>query len=51
MLPLGEKIFNAYQLQSHFPYMKVLLTKLRAQNFIKMKDNTGWYNKQQCGKL
>jgi len=25
--------------------------KLNAQNFVQMKDNTGWHNKQKCGKL
>jgi hypothetical protein len=51
MLTFSEEILNGYQLQSYFTYMKVRLMKLRAKNFIQMKDNTGWHNKQKCGKL
>jgi len=50
MIPFIEQIFNRHQLPSHFPYMQVLLIKLIAQNFVQMKDNTGWHNKQKCGK-
>lgn len=51
MIPFSEQIFNRYQLPSHFPHMKVLLMKILAQNFVKMKDNTDWHNKQKHGKL